>query len=80
MPGQKLKVKIPKKADMVKRNFAVTVPAPKVTDPQVRENNFSKAFKEALSNFARAFDEWCDAEGESYLTLNALMCDLHIIN
>ena len=41
MPGQKLKVKIPKKADMEKRNFVVSVPAPKVTG-ELRENNFSK--------------------------------------
>lgn len=64
VPGQKLKVQIPKNADMEKRRFVVSIPAPKVTEPVVvRENNFSQAFREALSNYSDAFDEWCNAEG-----------------
>ena len=65
MPGQKLKVKIPKKADMEKRNFVVSVPAPKVKAPEPREKNFRKEFKEALHDYSGAFDEWCVAEGSS---------------
>lgn len=64
VPGQKLKVKIPKKADMEKRNFVVSVPGPKVKAPELRENNFAKEFKEALYNFACSYDDWCAAEGE----------------
>ncbi|KAL7538754.1 hypothetical protein ACHAXR_008777 [Thalassiosira sp. AJA248-18] len=64
VPGQKLKVKIPKKADMEKRNFVVSVPVPKVKEPEIRENNFPKEFKEALYNYASAYDDWCVAEGE----------------
>ncbi|KAL7441582.1 hypothetical protein ACHAXH_010015 [Discostella pseudostelligera] len=65
VPGQKLKVQIPKNADMEKRRFVVSIPAPKVTEPVVvRENNFTQAFREALSNYSDAFDEWCNAEGE----------------
>mmetsp|Transcript_53342 Transcript_53342/g.113316 ORF Transcript_53342/g.113316 Transcript_53342/m.113316 type:complete len:850 (+) Transcript_53342:82-2631(+) len=71
VPGQKLKVKIPKKADMVKRNFVVSVPAPKVTEPELRENNFSKEFKEALYQYANAFDDYCVAEGEHNESLPA---------
>lgn len=64
MPGQKLKVKIPKKADMTNLNFVVSVPAPRVKEPvEVRENNFPKEFKEALYNYSCAFDDWCGAEG-----------------
>lgn len=64
VPGQKLKVQIPKNADMEKRRFVVSIPTPKVTEPvEIRDNNFSKAFREALFNYSNAFDEWCNAEG-----------------
>mmetsp|Transcript_43589 Transcript_43589/g.74420 ORF Transcript_43589/g.74420 Transcript_43589/m.74420 type:complete len:239 (+) Transcript_43589:933-1649(+) len=64
VPGQKLKVKIPKKADMIKRNFVVSVPAPKVKEAEIKENNFPKEFKEALHHYSCAYDDWCVAEGE----------------
>ena len=64
VPGQKLKVQIPKNADMEKRRFVVSIPTPKVTEPvEIRDNNFSRAFREALFNYSNAFDEWCNAEG-----------------
>jgi hypothetical protein len=63
VPGQKLKVKIPKKADMEKRNFVVSVPAPKVT-AELQENNFSKEYKEALHIYSLAHDDWCVAQGK----------------
>lgn len=63
IPGQKLKVKIPKKADMDRRVFVVSVPGPKVKEPEIRENNFPKEFKEALYNYACSYDDWCVAEG-----------------
>jgi hypothetical protein len=53
---------------MEKRRFVVSIPAPKVTEPVVvRENNFTQAFREALSNYSDAFDEWCNAEGSFIL-------------
>jgi len=68
VPGQKLKVKIPKKADMEKRNFVVSIPAPKVM-AELQENNFSKEYKEALQIYSCAYDDWCDAEGKYCITL-----------
>jgi len=72
VPGQKLKVKIPKKANMEKRTFVVSVPGPKVTAPDLRENNFPKEFKEALYIFAGVFDDWCVAEGEYNQSLSLI--------
>merc|ERR1719401_1589790 len=68
VPGQRLKVKIPKKADMEKRNFVVSVPAPKVTT-ELQENNFSKEYKEALHTYSCTYDDWCVAEGKLNATL-----------
>mmetsp|Transcript_11560 Transcript_11560/g.21859 ORF Transcript_11560/g.21859 Transcript_11560/m.21859 type:complete len:238 (+) Transcript_11560:817-1530(+) len=72
VPGQKLKVKIPKKANMENRTFVVSVPGPKVTAPDLRENNFAKEFKEALYIFAGVFDDWCVAEGEYNQSLSTI--------
>ena len=63
VPGQKLKVKIPKTADMEKRSFVVSVPTPKVKEPELKENSFPKEFKETLFDYASAYDDWCDAQG-----------------
>jgi hypothetical protein len=64
VPGQKLKVQIPKNADMEKRSFVVSIPTPKVKESvEICENNFPKEFKEALHNYSIAYDDWCDAEG-----------------
>jgi hypothetical protein len=64
VPGQKLKVKIPKNADMDKRSFVVSVPTPKVKEPvEFRENNFPREFREILHSYSCAYDDWCDAEG-----------------
>ena len=68
VPGQKLKVKIPKKANMEKRTFVVSIPVPKVAEPkEVKDNNVPKEFKEALYSYSTAYDDWCVAEGESTL-------------
>ena len=64
VPGQKLKVQIPKNADMEKRRFVVSIPTPNVTEPvEIRENTFKKEFREALCNYSYVFDDWCIAEG-----------------
>ena len=65
VPGQKLKVKIPKNADMEKRSFIVSIPMPKVKE-EVQPpalNNFPKEFRETLYSYSLAYDDWCDAEG-----------------
>lgn len=48
VPGQKLKVTIPKNADMEKRTFVVGVPMPKVKENPLdaKDNNLSREFKE----------------------------------
>mmetsp|Transcript_19256 Transcript_19256/g.28733 ORF Transcript_19256/g.28733 Transcript_19256/m.28733 type:complete len:757 (+) Transcript_19256:84-2354(+) len=61
IPGQKLKVQIPAKADMEKRTFVASVPGPKVPFTK-KENNLPKEFKEALCDYSTAFDDWCAAE------------------
>lgn len=67
VPGQKLKVKIPKNADMDKRSFVVSVPTPKVKEPvDFRENNFPREFREILHSYSSAYDDWCDAEGSFF--------------
>ncbi len=62
MPGQKLKVRIPEKADFEKRCFIVSVPAPKEDDNEKKENNLPRDLKEALFEYSNAYDNWTDAE------------------
>jgi hypothetical protein len=70
IPGQKLKVKVPvntKPGD----TFKVTVPKPpeeeeeQLGDDGVAKdhNKFSREFYDELDAYARAYDDWCDAEG-----------------
>lgn len=70
VPGQKLKVKVPKKADMEKRCFIVSIPMPKIKEPtELRENNFPKEFKEALYVYSFTYEDWCVAEGMCLLLM-----------
>jgi hypothetical protein len=72
VPGQKLKVKVPaniKAGD----TFKVTVPKPAEVDNDddklgedglARDHNkFNREFYDVLDDYAKAYDEWCDAEG-----------------
>lgn len=68
VPGQKLKVKVPpntKPGD----TFKVTVPQPAAPeedadeDPSKDHNKISRDFYDKLEDYARTYDEWCDAEG-----------------
>ncbi|GAX16279.1 hypothetical protein FisN_3Hh238 [Fistulifera solaris] len=61
--GQKLKVKIP---DNCKPGgtFKVTVPIPIDEDDDTDYNKLSRDFYSALEVYSRAFDEWCEAEGD----------------
>jgi hypothetical protein len=70
IPGQKLKVKVPaniKPGD----SFKVTVPKPPDEEEEQLgddgaakdHNKFSREFYDELDAYARAYDDWCDAEG-----------------
>ncbi|GAX15794.1 hypothetical protein FisN_3Lh238 [Fistulifera solaris] len=61
--GQKLKVKIP---DNCKPggSFKVTVPIPIDEDDETDYNKLSRDFYYVLEHYSRAFDEWCEAEGD----------------
>jgi hypothetical protein len=68
--GQKLRVKIPANRS-ANGNFKVTVPvAPDAVvntadgEEAADHNKISRKFYDLLEDYARAFDEWCDAEGE----------------
>jgi hypothetical protein len=67
--GQKLKVKIP---DNCKPGgtFKVTVPIPIDEDDDTDYNKLSRDFYYALENYSRAFDEWCEAEGDYRKTID----------
>jgi hypothetical protein len=68
VPGQKLKVKVPpntKPGD----SFKVTVPKPAEEEdadenPGKDHNKISRDFYDKLEDYARTYDEWCDAEGQ----------------
>ena len=78
VPGQKLKVAIPAKANMEKRCFTVSVPALKVKEEvETRNNEFPKAFKEALYSYSNAYDDWVDAEGKTYSSF-VVFINVHI--
>lgn len=64
MPGQRLKVVIPAKANMESRTFFATVPLPAQPPPEQKENNLPKEFKEALYNYSTTYDEWVNAKGK----------------
>ena len=64
MPGQKLKVQIPAKANMETRSFYATVPMPKGQAAEPKENDLPKELKEALFNYSTAYDDWVNAKGQ----------------
>lgn len=64
VPGQKLKVKIPKTTNPG-GVFKVTVPvAKKPAGSDSDQNKLNREVYDALDDYARAFDDWCDAEGD----------------
>jgi hypothetical protein len=64
VPGQRLKVKVPKSAKPG-GTFKVTVPVALLpTDDDTDHNKLTREFYDAVDEYARAFDDWCDAEGE----------------
>ena len=63
VPGQKLKVTIPGKANMETRTFLATVPIPKQPLPEPKENDIPKELREALFNYSQMHNEWVNAKG-----------------
>jgi hypothetical protein len=64
VPGQRLKVKIPKNTKPG-GTFKVTVPvAPPLDDDDTDHNKLTRTFHDTLDDFSRAYDEWCDIKGE----------------
>eukprot|EP00804_Cyclotella_cryptica_P004117 CCRYP_016853-RB/>CCRYP_016853-RB protein AED:0.02 eAED:0.02 QI:102/1/1/1/1/1/2/489/587 len=64
VPGQKLKVQIPAKANMETRSFYATVPMPKGQTAEPKENDLPKELKEALFDYSTAYDDWVNAKGK----------------
>ena len=73
VPGQRLKVKIPKNTEPG-GTFRVTVPVTDLNakkeetggaagDEETDYNKLGRVFHDTVDDYARAYDEWCDAEG-----------------
>lgn len=60
--GQKLKVKVPKNAKPGTA-FKVTVPVAQ-PDEGVDHNRLTRETYDALDDYARAYDDWCDSESD----------------
>mmetsp|Transcript_16727 Transcript_16727/g.31696 ORF Transcript_16727/g.31696 Transcript_16727/m.31696 type:complete len:585 (+) Transcript_16727:80-1834(+) len=63
IPGQKLKVKIPKNK-VPGDKFTVAVPLPEVESSSTAENKLSKECIDALDKYSMTFDDWCQAEAK----------------
>jgi hypothetical protein len=66
-PGQRLRVKVPK--DCFGGTFKVTVPVkqppPDADKDGVDHNKFSRIFQETLDDYARSFEDWCEAQSRA---------------
>lgn len=62
VPGQRLKVQIPKNT-AAGGSFKVTVPVQEDLDETADYNKLSREFYDAVDDYARAYDDWCDAHG-----------------
>mmetsp|Transcript_21973 Transcript_21973/g.64972 ORF Transcript_21973/g.64972 Transcript_21973/m.64972 type:complete len:740 (-) Transcript_21973:234-2453(-) len=60
MPGQKLKMKVPR-TGRPGGKVVVSVPLPEVKEGE-KENVFPPPVREALDDYSQAYDDWCDAE------------------
>lgn len=64
IPGQRLQAAVP---DGTKpgQTFMVNVPVPNPADDDDKDHNkFDRKFQEVLDEYATAYDEWCQHEGE----------------
>jgi len=63
-PSQKLKVQIPENCKPGK-SFKVSVPMPKVSKSSGNsQNKFTKSVTNALDEYSKAYDDWCQAEAK----------------
>lgn len=63
-PSQKLKVQIPENSKPGK-SFKVSVPMPKVSKSSGNsQNKFTKSVTNALDEYSKAYDDWCQAEAK----------------
>jgi len=63
-PSQKLKVQIPENSKPGK-SFKVSVPMPKVSKSSSNsQNKFTKSVTNALDEYSKAYDDWCQAEAK----------------
>lgn len=63
-PSQKLKVQIPENSKPGK-SFKVSVPMPKVSKSSSNSpNKFTKSVTNALDEYSKAYDDWCQAEAK----------------
>jgi len=63
LPSQKLKVQIPENSKPGE-TFKVSVPMPKVSKPGNLQNKFTKGVINALDDYSKASDYWCQAEAK----------------
>lgn len=65
IPGQRLRVNVPE-GTYPGETFTVSVPVPQATEPDddTDHNKFDRDFQDTLDEYARAYDEWCQHEGE----------------
>jgi hypothetical protein len=77
VPGQKLKVKVPVNT-RPGETFKVTVPKPPDEEEEIigddeagrDHNKFNRDFYDELDDYAKAYDDWCEAEGAYRKAIN----------
>jgi hypothetical protein len=61
VPGQKLRVKVPKNASGGSK-FVVSVPVPVKAEPDVDYNKWPRDVQDLMDDFSSQYDDWCHAE------------------
>jgi hypothetical protein len=78
VPGQRLKCQIPKNTQPGGA-FKVTVPVKEEIDVSTDYNKLSRDFHELLDEYARTYDDWCDALGAYRKSLDGNDCSAHFM-
>lgn len=76
VPGQRLKVQIPKSAKPG-GTFKAHVPVHEELDENTDYNKLSRDFHLLIDDYARAFDDWCDALGAYRKSVDGNDCSAH---
>jgi hypothetical protein len=76
VPGQRLKVQIPKSAKPG-GTFKAHVPVHEELDENTDYNKLSRDFHLLIDDYARAFDDWCDALGSYRKSVDGNDCSAH---